>query len=183
MDLSVFKKESIAALYEEFRLDHVTYLGQTFYQNSTLWDEPHPLNPYDKPCKAYINDGERPYDPDDEGTDTCTHVSAQVAGHIEYHFSPDNDTLNTKICPDEFSVELINTCGINEDHRGSNHTDIQLDFNPNWVLRGSTLRDLVEGMYRVKSHKFDYNYELFCGSQITKVKNGIRIEFDFDHGS
>jgi hypothetical protein len=77
----------------------------------------------------------------------------------------------------------------NADHRGSDHTQLILDWNESWLLRPTagilTFRDLAEGLYRVKSHKFDDNYEMLFGAYGLKSNGGncIRVTLNFDYGS
>jgi len=47
-----------------------------------------------------------------------------------------------------------------------------------------TFKDLINSMYQIKSHKFDYWYELFCGvNQVNTSSTTIKININFDHGS
>ena len=78
----------------------------------------------------------------------------------------------------------------NDDHRGSDHTSIKLDWNRTFAvvpINGKiTFFQLAEALYRVKSHKFDYTYELLGYSGITKISelnNCITISVNFDYGS
>ncbi len=101
--------------------------------------------------------------------------------------------LDAVLFPDHMKVEFVNPHGVNNDHRGSDHTEIGLDFHDYWVLRGPKLRDFVEGYFRVKSHKFENWYELFGDVQKCElVQNHVNepektatltFTFDFDHGS
>lgn len=91
--------------------------------------------------------------------------------------------LNNLVFPENYTVTLVNNCGINFDERGSNKTEIELDFNDTWKLKTNSVADLVEGLYRIKSHKFDYWYELFCDITMKITGNEIFLNFVFDHGS
>lgn len=166
--------ESITRLYYSTELDHVTCAGKVYYNNSTGWASPHHQNPHDKYCGAYM--------------DKCTHRAVAAQAPIEYHVrSLDFSDLDVNIFPVDLRVTLHNGCGINDDHRGSDHTDIYLDFNSTWVLTGPTLRDLVEGLYRVKSHKFDRNYEMFIEATLKCLgqdgQRELHVHLVFDHGS
>ena len=81
------------------------------------------------------------------------------------------------------TIQLVNKRGINEDHRGSDHCEIELPFFHKRKLISPTLDDFISALYKLKSHKFDTNYEMYCGCTITKIKNGLKIELNFDHGS
>ncbi len=83
-------------------------------------------------------------------------------------------------------LHLINSCGFNEDHRGSDHTMIKLDFHDDYELPDMcSLEEFANACYRLKSHKFDYWYELFCGCSVTRDEdnNTVTITISFDHGS
>lgn len=98
-------------------------------------------------------------------------------------------SLDTKfICPKPIQLEH-NSDKPNYDHRGSNHTKIILLWNKNWTVIPKndtiTLGELAECYYRIKSHKWDQNYELFCRSKIDSARfdDVIRIKMTFDYGS
>ena len=46
-----------------------------------------------------------------------------------------------------------------------------------------SLEDLIIACYNVKSHKFNYWYELFCDTLIDVENDKINILLNFDHGS
>jgi hypothetical protein len=82
------------------------------------------------------------------------------------------------------NVSLNNNIGFNYDHRGSNHTGIELDFHACYNLSNQfTLLELVDACYRIKSHKFDTCYEMYIDSEVTIENKSIVINFEFDHGS
>ena len=79
-------------------------------------------------------------------------------------------------------IYLTNPCGVNEDHRGSDHTCIILDFEDEYILYdGCTLYDLAVACFRLRSHKFVNNYEMFLGSKVVKTDSGYSISMLFDH--
>lgn len=80
-------------------------------------------------------------------------------------------------------VILKNISGFNRDARGSDNLDIILDFNPTYVLKGNKLSDFVEGIYRVKSHKFDTWYELMDKAYCKVNGEELTIFLEFNHGS
>ncbi len=82
-------------------------------------------------------------------------------------------------------LTITNTSGFNFDHRGSDHIPIDLPFEPSIKLEDKfSFKELVDSMYRIKSHKFDYWYELFCGvNKVTSNTQSIKIYVNFDHGS
>jgi len=86
------------------------------------------------------------------------------------------------ICGKE--IHLYNHCGENEDHRGSDHTKIILDFHDHYILNSNcSLQQFADACYRVKSHKFDYWYELYSDAQIMEQTDTYYIDISFDHGS
>ncbi len=81
-------------------------------------------------------------------------------------------------------IVIINDCGFNGDHRGSDHTTLKLP----WVDRVHlgkefTFHDLLSANANLKSHKFDNNYELFCTTNCKAMNDLIKVELHFDHGS
>lgn len=99
---------------------------------------------------------------------------------------------NNKIAMEEvkfisgYDIVIKNKCGFNDDHRGLNHTLIELPFLTKINLgKKFTLKDLIISNSNLKSHKFDYWYELYTGCKVKKniKSNAVSIELKFDHGS
>lgn len=82
-------------------------------------------------------------------------------------------------------IFLTNNMGWNCDHRGSNHCKIFLKQDCNIEIHGIiTMKMFVDACYKLKSHKWDNWYELFCGSKHIRFDDGnIIAVVDFDHGS
>lgn len=81
------------------------------------------------------------------------------------------------------NLTIENASGINEDDRG-NDENILLPYIKTIKLNSTfTLNELFVAYHKIKSHKFDYWYELFCNVDITRSDNKMLIEFSFDHGS
>jgi hypothetical protein len=83
-------------------------------------------------------------------------------------------------------VTVRNTSGFNDDHRGSDHCAIKLDFWDSYEINGPviTVYDLLVALYKVKSHKWDIWYEMFSNVDSHSLENGhLTIEVSFDHGS
>jgi hypothetical protein len=81
---------------------------------------------------------------------------------------------------------LLNTCGRNDDHRGSTHCKVFLNYESEIMKLNKddiNLRYLAECYYRLKSHKFDKWYELFTGLKYSKIFGRVKINLEFDHGS
>jgi hypothetical protein len=76
----------------------------------------------------------------------------------------------------------------NFDHRGSDHTKVILDWEPVWPIVPSkgkiAIKDIAEAIFRIRSHKFDSNYEMLCGaSKVVETSNIITVTISFDYGS
>lgn len=83
-------------------------------------------------------------------------------------------------------IILMNTHGINDDERGANTFDIELDFHYKYELNVPiSLLDFLDGIYRIKSHKLENWYELFCNINTYYDNNEkiLLIDFSFDNGS
>lgn len=80
-------------------------------------------------------------------------------------------------------LHIYNNDGINDDHRHSDHCELNLPFEPEVILQNPTLDELIMALYKLKSHKFEDHYELYCGCKITNVNDGYKLELEFDHGS
>jgi hypothetical protein len=84
----------------------------------------------------------------------------------------------------EESYVIYNPCGINDDHRGSDHCELELPFIDKIKITNPSLHDFISALYLLKSHKFDKWYELYTGSKIQELQSGNRvIVLEFDHGS
>lgn len=77
----------------------------------------------------------------------------------------------------------------NTDHRGSDHTAIILPFRRRIGSKRCSLRHFIDALYMIKSHKFDQNYEMFCGCKCETIVNSdlvptkTHIIVNFDYGS
>lgn len=93
-----------------------------------------------------------------------------------------NDSI---ICVDNFeNMTFINNRGINHDKRGTKD-NMKLPYQKqHTICFPCKMSDIFECYHRVKSHKFDYNYELFAGLKIEQNNNeNITLGLTFDHGS
>lgn len=85
----------------------------------------------------------------------------------------------------------------NTDHRGFDHTLIELDWYEKWNLGSTfTFREFVDGIYRLKSHKWDRGYERFSNVEFSsrnhinknmnkknKGDDVITLKINFNNGS
>ncbi len=83
-------------------------------------------------------------------------------------------------------LSIFNVAGLNHDSRGRTKADKWFDYYGRVTLEdanGVNLAKLTEALYKIKSHKFDFWYEL-CGScTIYENVGDVRLDVDFDHGS
>lgn len=192
----------IKLIYDSYKISHVNYEKQNYFNCSNMWSGGKPNNDhtychYDLECNGYeyceshrsniFNDNSLiyvynrniNYDDDVEEFDDCNELVKQI---YNYLIENDDDDVIIKF---KKSIILKNKRGINKDHRGSDHVPIKLPFYSKIELgKTVTLKNLIDACYKIKSHKFDYWYELYCGvSSITKVENKLNVYVDFDHGS
>lgn len=96
-------------------------------------------------------------------------------------FYPDLIKLKDQlVCKGKINVSADS---YNEDHRGSDHCLIKLPWQPSKILNSPTLKDLGDAFYLLRSHKWDNNYEMYCGSNLSNQKGVTRLNLEFDHGS
>lgn len=93
-----------------------------------------------------------------------------------------------KLCISNFkTITLTNNNGVNHDARGVKFMDWKLYFWNSYPVGKDlniTLHDLIIAAYKIRSHKFENHYELFCGIENLHIKNGhLFINTCFDHGS
>lgn len=103
-----------------------------------------------------------------------------------HNFLSSNTPKKLKI--DKFtSIVLSNHKGINTDARGVRYLDWRLHFWEEFSRtknNGITLHDFIIAAYKVKSHKFENNYECYCGIKFfDTINNTLFIDLNFDHGS
>jgi hypothetical protein len=62
------------------------------------------------------------------------------------------------------AMQLVNDTGVNEDHRGRNHMNIELDWHGEYTIPAGihSVYDIVQSCFRIKGNKFENNYEHFC---------------------
>jgi len=197
----------IGTLYGNSRLIYVVSNGKHYYNRTNQWDKPNENKENDNKrddddteCDGYISDCELEYEDEPDNIEeykiTLNDIEEFDFNYLEEWEDEEivkttikkilSNTNNDKLfnVSNNVKIYLKNDRGINDDHRGSNHTKIRLDFNSIFQLKSNTLSGLLEGIYRVKSHKFDTWYELFCGvKEINISSKKIVITLDFDHGS
>jgi hypothetical protein len=84
-------------------------------------------------------------------------------------------------------VALSNHRGDNDDARGIRYLDWKLYYWKEFDVyneSGITLHDLIIAAYKIKSHKFDAWFELFCNINSLRIDDdSLHIGTKFDHGS
>lgn len=79
--------------------------------------------------------------------------------------------------------------GINHDSRGVRKLDWIIKYSPVCILQSSNdvihFKNIMDALYTIKSHKFEYWYELYCDCQIADTKKGgdFYVACNYDHGS
>jgi hypothetical protein len=164
-----------------------------YYNRKNQWNE-----------KGYTNDGEC------NGYFECDlddHIYTNEKIHYVFNYVPNlNFNYGKEIALDDKEVKILsenklndiylkccdtiilnNLDGYNEDHRGADHTKLMLDFHRQIILKPTDnkiyFKDFVDACFRIKSHKFDPWYEMYCGVNCIKKNNKINVSVRFDHGS
>jgi len=80
------------------------------------------------------------------------------------------------------TIHVVNDCGENTDHRGSDHCQLWIPFE-NSELTDPTLGEFLKALFLAKSHHFDKWYELYCGIKLSHKEGEWVANLEFDHGS
>ena len=127
-------------------------------------------------------------------------ISPEIGYDIKYVYDRDELTVedqnhynisdliiqlkDTDILDFGYDIHIYNLYGQNNDHRGADHTKIKLPFIKEVKLeRYINFSKFIDTLFEFKSHKFDTNYELYCGCSIAFNDGMIIIKLSFDHGS
>lgn len=82
------------------------------------------------------------------------------------------------------NLYIVCVSGFNIDHRGSTHCAVNLIQHDSLTYsKRITIMDATIAYYKVKSHKWDEWYELFCDAKISRRGKDLTISLEFDHGS
>jgi len=186
-DLESVISAIFAVIYSTVYIDHVVCKGKKYYQRATRWDETHPDDNSSETCNGY-SDCELSDVEDSEGK--IDYVLVYSENHFDEKLPKQisekllkGEEMKTEVFPKNLKVLLRNESGINKDHRGSDHVKINLDFHDEYEVCGTTFGDLADAAMRIKSHKFDFWYELY--SYVTFIYHDytLMINVSFDHGS
>lgn len=201
-------------IYSSFNIEYVEYNNKKYCNRTNIWYDRKTnvrqeiLDQCDKDieCKAYFND----YADDDEDEECTTNPEIVESNKIKYFFIykgycesfDDNyEIINQIDSIKEFlydggkfnnitficngNIMFKNKYYSNFDHRGSNHTAIDLKCYENYGLNNKfDMIDLLNALYNIKSHKFDNKYEMFVMIEnITKFDNLYILDFLFNNGN
>jgi hypothetical protein len=100
------------------------------------------------------------------------------------NYSPENIVLTGGGSLEKIVIE--NMSGVNDDHRGSNHCRLEVPYEREVELTLPVkLTDFIEALFRIKSHKWDFWYELYCDVSIEHeyLSDTMTLQITFDHGS
>lgn len=185
------------------------YNGSIYEELPNMWSEGENLNAEQKKkvCDGY-DECEAEYDVIEPDEDKPVRIlwkfNADIRGEIDdmlkgaYDDDPkyifkDNDgvidyltslpKVDTSRQFFDGTVVLKNPHGVNDDHRGSDHCEIELPFFSSRKLTDPTFEQFVASLYKLKSHKFDTNYEMYCGSKVSRRRGDYYVNLTFDHGS
>lgn len=121
----------------------------------------------------------------DKNFDYCFDLTNEIHEYLK------ENTAKDLIISGVIGLKLVNTSGINTDSRGIREVDWKLSFWEKYKIYKETdvtLHDLIIAAYKIRSHKFEDWYEMFCELGNIKIKetdNGKMITMfaKFDHGS
>lgn len=199
----VFNEDLLIDLYryamETTDIKRVEYKGKKYYQRSNMWGkgpEERPAHDPDVICEFYGWDGcceapatIFPEDPNDV-TYHLVYNPRWIGWNDEQLINQDMVMLLQQIDPNEITLTgydellLTNDSGINDDHRGSDHCQVNLEFYEEYEVKlPATLYDFMNACYRIKSHKWGRWYELYCGGSVVRSDDMIELNTNFDHGS
>ncbi|XWV25565.1 hypothetical protein QJ856_gp0189 [Tupanvirus deep ocean] len=166
-----------------------------YYNRENMWSQP----PIDKnescggywDCELEFESADGPidykfiYNPDSFDEERCDEEYAMNQNAKDLLL---NNTLDNIFLKSSKNIIFDNISGFNDDHRGSDHTKICLDFEPHTTIcqvdNKIAFKDFVKACFDIKSHKFDFWYELYCGTKdIKDIGNSYVITVCFDHGS
>lgn len=180
-------------------IEYVIYQEKKYYPRSNQWyDGPdeRPEHDPDVECEGYMSDCEGEPEIFPKGNEEIKYHLSYDKSQVQWNdesFSEENQELIRKIqhadpqnvqLKGSQAILLINPCGVNSDHRGSDHCKVSMDFHSEYILQlPCTLMDFMKAVYRLKSHKWDKWYELYGGVTTEQTSNFVRACFSFDHGS
>lgn len=167
------------------RAKSVSYNGKTYHNKECDLDDVYDMNGCPKIRAKKIQPSQTP-------TYNCNWDGSEVDSYfcdkpdiIELNAQLDNYDVNQIFFENFDSITFKNIRGMNTDHRGADHCDLALKFEPTISMTQTfSLDQLIQIYFRLKSRKFDHWYELYCGcKKVSKKNKNIEVCISFDHGS
>lgn len=193
-ELNSFLKVLIGYIYSSHSLDAVVYKGLMYYNQPNQWNGAEPPDTDHDPLSPCTGYDECEFEKGRE----LVRIKPEKGEKIEYllglnGLNDEEDSILYQI-HNVFSGSsrilhskklILQNGRFNDDHRGSDHTRIILDFPKEVELKpkATKMEDFTDALFRLRSHKFDNWYEMYYTTYTETDKNEIRIKVDFDHGS
>lgn len=170
------------------------YEGKMYYERTNTWsNSDHPddaSHDKDVVCDGYSKCEDKHDDIIECEPSEVEYVFEQMINDIHddadclEFFNRDDNNLDEIIVVGHRYISFENMSGINDDHRGSTHCKLTLDYEDTIEFeRYITLKDVCDTFYRLKSHKFDNWYEMYCRTKKMREEQNYYFELTFDHGS
>ncbi|AGC02436.1 hypothetical protein H012_gp012 [Acanthamoeba polyphaga moumouvirus] len=179
----LYKYVEVDCDYDYKKDDDYDYLGPDFMPNKMQDDE------YVYKFKHELNES---YFPEPHSGEDINNELIREMHEFLIEKSP-----KKLILKDIRTIKLIKNKGVNKDRRGVRDLDWKLHFWQEYIIsskRSLKLHDLIIAAYKIKSHKFEKWYEMFCrvsyddfiifhNSDDKKKWKEITAVLEFDHGS
>ncbi len=171
-----YKAVSIAG----YQIGSETYKICDNYHKPSMFTS-HLMNSRHLPISYYLS-----YHPNYADMDDMDHPSdIEIYNHLLSSFKPHQDLSKFTVLSKD-KATLHNSRGFNIDERGSDDSTHLMDFHLEWPLSEIfTVLELAEGLFRLRSHKWEHWYELYsrCKYEYSSAHQGYVIKLIFDHGS
>lgn len=192
-EMNALLKVLIGYIYETHEIKSVVYKGLEYYNQPNQWNDTEPPDSVHDPLTRCTGYEECEFE---EGKE-LVRISPKKGEKIKYNIGrieldADDDSILFQIDKVFGRGGIIHSKSLvliyddfNDDHRGSDHTRIILDFPEEVTLKPSLtkMEDFTDALFRLRSHKFENNYEMYFNTNTKVKKNEIQITLDFDHGS
>ncbi len=142
---------------------------------------PHLINSHQLPLSYYLA-----YAPYDYLFDDSHPSDFEIYNHFVSSFKPDMDISKFRVIS-EGKTLLHCSDGFNIDGNGSDGSTHAMDFHTDWLLPSTfTIVELAEGLFRLRSHKWDRDCEIYCRCKyeqnyISTEKYQYKLDIEFNH--
>lgn len=190
-----YAEDLIRYAYETTSISSVVYEGLHYYERSNIWggeSESRPEYDPDISCGNYSLCEVIPDIYPEDGT-KVEYILHYDKSEVYFNETYENEELIRKLLHcDPYKTQLNgyerivleNMNGENMDHRGSDHCKVNLAFYDSYdIVLPITLYEFMKACYRIKSHKYDKWYELYCGADVSEEGEVIYVSVIYDHGS